>query len=97
MSIQPVSFNNISTYRSVSSLVDSVNEPLHSFAKQDEAIISAQAKLLNELDKYNSGNGDEISLALTCVTSKLDIEANIKVIQAKDEMLGTILKLGDEE
>lgn len=100
MSINPVSTANISQYRNYSAptnMVESVGEPLHSFARQDEAIVSSQAKILNELEKYNSGQSDEVSLALTTVTSKLHIEANLRVIQAKDEILEDIIGLVGEK
>jgi len=67
------------------------NEPLNSFETEDTAIISAQAKILNELDKYNSGQSNEIDLALTCITSKNQVEAVARVIDTKKEMLDTIL------
>lgn len=67
------------------------NEPLNSFETEDTAIISAQAKILNELDKYNSGQSDELNLALTCITSKNQVKAVARVIDTKKEMLDTIL------
>ena len=67
------------------------NEPLNSFETEDTAIISAQAKILNELDKYNSGQSDELNLALTCITSKNQVKAVARVISTKKEMLDTIL------
>ena len=67
------------------------NESLNSFETEDTAIISAQAKLLNELDKYNTGQSNEIDLALTCITSKHQVQAVARVINTKKEMLDTIL------
>lgn len=68
-----------------------INESLNSFEDEDEAIISAQAKLLNELDRYNSGQGNEIDLAVACITSKTEVAANARVIETKKEMMDTIL------
>ena len=67
------------------------NEPLNSFENEDTAIISAQAKLLNELDKYNAGQSNETDLALTCINSKIQVNAAAKVINTKKEMMDTIL------
>jgi len=66
-------------------------EPLTSFEKEDTAIISAEAKMLNELDKYNSGESNEINLAVTCIESKNQVAAAAKVIKTKSEMLDTLL------
>jgi len=67
------------------------SEPLNSFETEDQAIISAEAKLLNELERYNSGEGNELDLALTCITSKNQVKAVANVINAKKDMLDTIL------
>lgn len=56
---------------------------LNNFDIEDKAIISAQAKMLNELDKYNSGSGNEVDLALAQVQSKIHIGAVVNVINAK--------------
>jgi len=66
-------------------------EPLNSFETEDTAIISAEAKMLNELDKYNSGKSNEINLAVTCLESKHQVEAVARVIKTKTEMLDTIM------
>jgi len=68
------------------------SEPLDSFDGEDKAIISSEAKLLNEMDKYNSGQSDELNLAVTCITSKTQVEAEAKVIDTKKEMLDTVIK-----
>jgi len=84
--------SNISSYFPYEKKADFVtNEPLNSFETEDTAIISAQAKILNELDKYNSGQSDELNLALTCITSKNQVKAVARVISTKKEMLDTIL------
>ena len=67
------------------------SEPLNSFETEDTSIISAQAKLLNELDKYNAGQSNETNLTLTCINSKIQVNASAKVINTKKEMMDTIL------
>lgn len=67
------------------------NEPLNSFETEDTAIISAQAKLLNELDKYNSGESNELDLALAGITSKNQVKAVARVIKTKKEMFDAVL------
>ncbi|MDD3149289.1 MAG: hypothetical protein PHV68_00495 [Candidatus Gastranaerophilales bacterium] len=62
---------------------------------EDEAIISAQAKLLNELEKYNAGESDEIKLALTVEESTTQTEAMYNVIGAKNQMLNSIMQIMD--
>ncbi|OGI22617.1 MAG: hypothetical protein A2287_04590 [Candidatus Melainabacteria bacterium RIFOXYA12_FULL_32_12] len=70
-----------------------VNRPLNNFDVEDKAIISAQAKLLNELEKFNSGEGDVINLALQSAISELTVSANANVINTKKEMMDTILDM----
>jgi len=70
------------------------NTTLNSFDTEDKAIISAEAKLLNELDKFNSGQGDAIDLAVTSITSKHQVEAIVNVINTKDKMMDTVLEIG---
>lgn len=69
-------------------------EPLNSFADEDEAIISAEAKLLNELNKFNSGEDNFVDLALANVTSKFTVSAEVNVIQTKKDMMDSILEIG---
>lgn len=71
------------------------NKPLHSFDNEDSAIISAQARLLNELEKYNSGAGNEIDLALTCVTSQRQVEAQVAVIKTKTRIMDSLMEIGE--
>ena len=66
---------------------------ISSFETEDQAIISAQAKLLNELEKYNAGESDELDLAITCITSKNQVEAVAEVINTKKEILDTIIDM----
>lgn len=69
-------------------------EPLNSFTEEDQAIISSQAKLLNELDKFNSGGGNLTDLALANIMSKITVEAEVNIIQTKKEMMDDILDIG---
>lgn len=69
-------------------------ESLNPFGDEDEAIISSQAKLLNELDKFNSGADNLVDLMGACVMSKITVEAEVNVIQAKKDMLDCILDMG---
>lgn len=66
---------------------------LYSFEEEDKAIISAQAKLLNEIEKYNSGESDEIKLALTSIESKNQVKVAAKVIKSKIEAFDSILEI----
>lgn len=66
---------------------------LNNFDIEDESIISAQAKILNELEKYNSGEGNEIDLALTCKMGELQVEAAVNVIKTKNEMMDAVMDM----
>jgi hypothetical protein len=66
---------------------------LNNFDIEDESIISAQARILNELEKYNSGEGNELDLALTCKMGELQVEATINVIKTKNEMLDAVMDM----
>lgn len=65
------------------------------FDLEDSAIISSEAKLLNELNKYNAGESDELNLALARVNAKNTVSAEVNVIQAKKDMFDEILDLAD--
>jgi hypothetical protein len=65
--------------------------PLHSFDSEDEAIISAEARFLSELDKFYAGKSTETDLALAGITSKIQVQASAKVIKTKKDMLDTVL------
>ena len=69
-------------------------EPMNSFADEDQAIISAQAKLLNELDKFNAGGDNIVELAAASVIAKTTTEAEVNVINAKKHMMDDILDIG---
>lgn len=69
-------------------------EPLNSFADEDEAIISSEAKLQNELEKFNSGKGDPLDLSVASVMAKTTVSAEVNVINTKKDMMDEILNLG---
>lgn len=68
---------------------------LLNFETEDEAIISAQAKILNELERFNAGEGNELDLALATTMGELQIEAVATVIKTKDEMMDSIMEIVD--
>jgi len=69
-------------------------EPMNSFADEDQAIISAQAKMLNELDKFNAGGDNLVELATASIIAKTTTEAEVNVINAKKHMMDDILDIG---
>lgn len=70
-------------------------EPPTSFESEDQAIISAEAKMQYDLEKFNSGGDNAVDLALSCVVAKNTVSAEVNVINAKKNMFDTILSLGD--
>jgi hypothetical protein len=91
--------SSISNYSPVNSEKDSQFVPtgsLCNFDIEDKAIISSEAKMLNELEKYNNGESNEINLAITNIISKNQIEAEVNVINSKNKMMESILKIGNE-
>jgi len=70
-------------------------EPMNSFADEDEAIISSQAKMLNELDKFNAGEDNLVNLVGASVNAKYTVEAEVNVINTKKEMMDTVLHMGE--
>ncbi len=68
--------------------------PLNSFDDEDTAIISSQAKLLNELDKFNAGSGNPVDLAVASVMAKTTVSAEVDVIKVKKDMIDDILDIG---
>lgn len=69
--------------------------PSDSFIEEDQAIISAEAMLQNELEKFNSGGDNFVELAAACVLSKITVEANVNVINAKKDAMDAILWMFD--
>lgn len=76
------------------STTDKWPERMNSFDDEDKAIISSQAKMLNELDKFNAGEGNPVDLALSCVIAKNTASAEVNVINAKKDMIDVLLDLG---
>lgn len=66
---------------------------LTSFSVEDEAIISSEANLLNELEKFNSGEGDAIDLALASVMAKITVGAVVNVIQTQNDMFDSVMEM----
>lgn len=68
--------------------------PSDSFIDEDQAIISSEAMLQNELEKFNSGGDNFVELAAACVLSKITVEANVNVINAKKDAMDAVLEIG---
>lgn len=83
------------SYTQQKSSKDPSYEPSSSFAEEDQAIISSQAKLLNELDKFNSGAGNDVDLAVANVMAKVTTEAEVNVINTKKNMMDEVLTIGE--
>lgn len=66
---------------------------LLNFDIEDRAIISSQAKILNELEKLNAGEGNEVDLALASVMGRVQVEAAATVIKTKDEMMDSVMEI----
>jgi hypothetical protein len=78
----------ISQWRVATSLI---RASLNNFDIEDQAIISSQAELLNELDKFNSGEDNIVDLALASVMTEITVSAEVNVINTKNDMFKTIL------
>lgn len=76
-----------------SSLSQMSASPL-SFEDEDRAIISSQAKLQSELEKFNAGESNPVDLALASEISKFTVSAQVNVINTKKDMLDAILDIG---
>lgn len=70
-------------------------EPIDSFYQEDEAIISSEAKLQYELEKFNSGGDNAVDLALANVTTKTTVNAEVNVINTKKNMLDVLLGMAE--
>lgn len=70
-------------------------EPLNSFADEDEAIISAEAAMMNELEKFNAGGDNLLELVGATVNAKITTQAEARVVDTKKEMMDTILNMGE--
>jgi len=73
---------------------DSTSEPMTSFEDEDKAIISSQAKMQYELEKFNSGGGNDVNLAVSEVMAKTTVSAEVNVINTKKDMLDAVLDIG---
>lgn len=73
--------------------IDTQESPT-SFEAEDQAIISSQAKMQYELDKFNAGGDNAVDLALSCVVAKNTVSAEVNVINTKKDMMDTILDIG---
>lgn len=67
---------------------------LNDFSDNDQAIISAEAKYLNEIEKFNSGNGDAVNFAITGEITKFSVAANVNAINAKKDAIDAVLDIG---
>ena len=85
---QPVNFQKQSNIQQSTSTINS-------FDIEDNAIISSEAKMLNELEKYNYGNGNELNLVLSSVNAKNTVKLEARVIKSKTEMIDTIINMVD--
>lgn len=68
-------------------------ESLNSFADEDKAIISSQAKLQYELEKFNSGADNLVELAAANVMAKFTVNAEVNIINTKKSMMDAILEI----
>lgn len=64
------------------------------FEIEDKAIISSQAMLQNELEKFNAGEGDPLDLAMASVIAQVTVSAEVNVINAKKNMMDDIMEIG---
>lgn len=69
---------------------------LLNFDKEDQAIISSQARILIELEKYNAGEGNEIDLVIASSMGRAQVEAAAKAINSKGEMFDAIMEIVDQ-
>lgn len=68
---------------------------LTSFDEEDEAIISAEAQMQYELEKFNSGGDNLLQLVGASVNAKFTTQAEARVVNTKKQMLDTILNMGE--
>lgn len=74
---------------------DTSFEPLNSFYEEDQAIISSQAKMQYELEKFNSGGDNAVELAASTVIAKTTANVEVNVINTKTNMLNVLLGLAE--
>lgn len=66
-----------------------------SFDEEDEAIISAEAKMQYELEKFNAGDDNLLELIGASVNAKFTAQAEARMVDTKKQMLDTILGMGE--
>lgn len=66
---------------------------LNSFDTEDEAIISSQAKMQYELEKFNAGGDNLVDLVGACTIAEFTTQAEVNVINTKKDMMDEILKM----
>lgn len=66
-----------------------------SFDEEDEAIISAEAKMQYELEKFNAGGDNLLELIGASVNAKFTTQAEARVVDTKKEMLDIIMGMGE--
>lgn len=71
------------------------SDSLTSFDEEDEAIISAEAKMQYELEKFNSGGDNLLQLVGASVNAKFTTQAEARVVDTKKQMMDTILNMGE--
>lgn len=70
-------------------------ESLGSFDEEDQAIISSQAQMQYELEKFNSGGDNLLELVGATVNAKHTAQAEARVVDTKKEMFDTVLHMGE--
>ncbi len=70
-------------------------DSLISFDEEDEAIISAEAKMQYELEKFNGGADNLLELIGASVNAKFTAQAEARVVDTKKEMLDIIMDMGE--
>lgn len=70
-------------------------DSLISFDEEDEAIISSEAKMQYELEKFNAGGDNLLELIGASVNAKYTAQAEARVVDTKKEMLDIIMDMGD--
>jgi len=68
---------------------------MNNFDAEDEAIISSEAKMQYELEKFNAGCDNLVELMTSSVIAKTTVSAEVNVINAKKDMMDEILKMGE--
>jgi len=68
-------------------------EPPFVYENEDTAIISAEAKMLDELDRYNSGESNELKLVMTSNEAKYQVMANSRVIKVQKEITDSVMDM----